>query len=325
MSEFGQPEVLVASEVPDPAPGEGQALIDVELANITFVETQVRAGRAPNPAMVWDLPVIPGNGVGGVVAAVGAGVDSALVDRRVVSSTDWSGAYAERVAVDAAQLVAVPDGLGMPEAVALLADGRTATLLVRSVEIREGETVLVEAAGGGVGSLLVQLARNAGARVVAAAGDDRKLSLARELGAHVAINYRDPEWVDRVKAELGEPAGTGGGVDLAFDGVGGAIGRASFDLVRDGGRFLPFGMASGAFVEIPEDEAARRRVTIVRIARPTPEETVELTRTALTEAAAGRLRPVIGQTFPLEDAARAHAAIESRATTGKTLLVVRDG
>jgi NADPH2:quinone reductase len=331
MSEFGPPEVLVASEVPDPAPGEGQALIDVELANITFVETQVRAGRAPNPAMVWDLPVIPGNGVGGVVAAVGAGVDPALVGTRVVSSTDWSGAYAERVAVDAAQLVAVPDGLGMREAVALLADGRTATLLVRSVGIRKGETVLVEAAGGGVGSLLVQLARNAGARVVAAAGDDRKLELARELGAHIAINYRHPEWADRVKAELGEPAGTDGemdaigGVDLAFDGVGGAIGRASFDLVRDGGRFFPFGMASGAFVEIPEDEAARRQVTVVRIARPTPEEAVQLTRTALTEAAAWRLRPVIGQTFPLEDAARAHAAIESRATTGKTLLVVRDG
>jgi NADPH2:quinone reductase len=236
------------------------------------------------------------------------------VGRRVVSSTDWSGAYAERVAVDAGQLVAVPDGLGMPEAVALLADGRTATLLVRSVGIREGETVLVEAAGGGVGSLLVQLARNAGARVVAAAGDDRKLGLARELGAAVTVNYRDEEWVEEI-----------GAVDLAFDGVGGAIGRASFDLVRDGGRFFPFGMASGAFVEIPEEEAARRRVTVVRIARPTPEETVELTRIALTEAVAGRLRPIIGQTFPLEDAARAHAAIESRATTGKTLLVVRDG
>jgi NADPH2:quinone reductase len=127
------------------------------------------------------------------------------------------------------------------------------------------------------------------------------------------VNYREEGWVEEIDA-----------VDLAFDGVGGAIGRASFDLVRDGGRFFPFGMASGTFVEIPEDEAARRRVTIVRIAPPTPEEAVELTRAALADAAAGRLRPVIGQTFPLEDAAGAHAAIESRATTGKTLLVVRN-
>lgn len=316
LSEFGPPETLVASEAPDPVAGAGQVVVDVELVNITFVETQVRAGRAPNPAMVPELPVIPGNGVGGVVAAVGAAVDPALVGTRVITSTNWSGAYAERVAVDAGGLVAVPDELGMAEAVALLADGRTATLFVRSVGLEAGETVLVEAAGGGVGSLLVQLARNAGARVIAAAGEDRKLELARELGADVTVNYRGAEWAERVRTELGD------GVDVAFDGVGGAVGSASFDLVRAGGRFFPFGMASGAFAEISDDEAARRDVTIVRISQPTPEETLELTHAALAEAAAGRLRPVIGQRFPLEEAAQAHSAIESRATVGKTLLVV---
>jgi NADPH2:quinone reductase len=317
LSEFGPPEALVASEVPDPVAGAGQVLIDVAFANITFVETQVRAGSAPNLAMVPELPVIPGNGVGGVVAAVGAAVDRALVGTRVITSTGWSGAYAEQVAVDVGGLVAVPDGLGMAEAVALLADGRTATLFVRSVGLKAAETVLVEAAGGGVGTLLVQLVRNAGARVVAAAGEDRKLDLARDLGAAVTVNYREAGWTERVRAELGD------GVDIAFDGVGGAIGRASFDLVRDGGRFFPFGMASGAFFATPEDEVARRGVTVVRIAPPTPEETLELTRAALAEAEAGRLCPVIGQRFPLEDASRAHAAIESRATIGKTLLVVR--
>jgi NADPH2:quinone reductase len=99
LHEFGPPEVLVPAEVPDPVAGTGQVLIDVEFANITFVETQVRAGRAPNPAMLPELPVIPGNGVGGVVIRVGAGVDPALVGRRVITSTGGSGGYAERVAV----------------------------------------------------------------------------------------------------------------------------------------------------------------------------------------------------------------------------------
>jgi NADPH:quinone reductase len=315
LREFGPPEALVAAEVPDPVPGPGRALIEVEIANITFVETQVRAGRPPSPAMAPRLPAILGNGVGGVVAAVGAEVDPGLVSSRVVTSTGGSGGYAERVVVDAAGLIAVPGQLGMAEAVALLADGRTALSLLRSAEPRAGETVLVEAAAGGVGSLLVQLGRAAGARVVAAAGGQRKLRLAADLGAAVTVDYTLPDWTERVRAL--------GGVDVAFDGVGGQVGQAAFGLVRPGGRFCPFGMASGAFARIPDGEADRRGVTVVPGIRLTPEETRALARQALAEAAAGRLRPVIGQRFPLERAADAHAAIESRATVGKTLLAVR--
>jgi NADPH2:quinone reductase len=316
LREFGPPDELAAAEVADPAPGPGQALVDVEIANITFVDTQLRAGRAPNPAMAPTPPAILGSGVGGVVAAVGDGADGSLVSSRVVASTGRGG-YAERVAVDAAALIPVPDGLGLPEAVALLADGRTALSLVRTARVHAGETVLVPAAGGGVGSLLVQLATAAGARVVAAAGGGRKQELVRELGATSAVDYRQPDWAERVQAE------TGGGVDLAFDGVGGAVGLAAFELVRDGGRFSAFGMASGAFVRIPEGEAERRGITVIRGAPITPEDSRALQRQALAEAVAGRLRPVIGQRFPLEHAADAHAAIEARATIGKTLLVVR--
>jgi NADPH2:quinone reductase len=315
LREFGPPEALAEAEVPDSVPGQGQALIEVEIANITFVETQLRAGRAPNPAMAPRLPAILGNGVGGVVAAVGAWVDPSLVSSRVITSTGGSGGYAERVAVDAAGLIPVPDELALAEAVALLADGRTALSLVRSAALRPGETVLVEAAAGGVGSLLVQLAGTAGASVVAAAGGERKLRLAADLGAGVTVDYTEPEWVDRVRQRVG-------GVDVAFDGVGGEAGLAAFGLVRDGGRFCPFGMASGAFVRIPDGEAGRRSVTVVRGTPITPEEGRALTRMALAEAVAGRLRPVIGQRFPLERAADAHAAIESRATIGKTLLLV---
>jgi NADPH2:quinone reductase len=315
LREFGPPEALVAAEVPDPVPGQGQALVEVEIANITFVETQLRAGRAPNPAMAPRLPAILGNGVGGVVASVGPGVDPALVSSRVITSTGGSGGYAERVAVDAAGLITVPDELEMAEAVALLADGRTALSLVRAAAPRPGETVLVEAAAGGVGSLLVQLARAAGANVAAAAGGERKLRVAADLGASATVDYTEPGWAERLREQLG-------GVDVAFDGVGGEAGRAAFELVRAGGRFCPFGMASGAFARIPEGEAERRNVTVVRGGPMPLEEARALARACLAEAVAGRLRPVIGQRVPLDRAADAHAAIEARATIGKTLLVV---
>jgi len=254
MRRFGPPDVLVPEDVPAPAAGPGQALVAVDLVNVTFVETQVRAGRAPNPAMAPALPAIPGNGVGGRVEAVGAGVEPALVGRRVVTSTGGGGAYAERVAVDAGGLLEVPDGLSLRDAVALLADGRTALGLVRQAAPAAGETVLVEAAAGGVGSLLVQLAAAAGARVVGLAGGPDKLDLARSLGADVAIDYRDAGWPDAVRTAAD------GGVDVVFDGVGGDVGRAAFDLVRPGGRFVAFGLASGAFTRVDDAEAEARGV-----------------------------------------------------------------
>jgi NADPH2:quinone reductase len=315
LREFGPPDRLVAEEVPDPAAGAGQALIDVEFASITFVETQVRAGHPPVPAMAPRLPAILGNGVGGVVSSVGAGVDASLAGRRVVTTTGGSGGYAERVAVDAAAPIPVPGRLGLAEAVALLADGRTAIALIRAAAVRAGETVLVEAAAGGVGSLLVQLARDAGARVVAAAGGARKVSLATSLGADVAVDYTEPGWAEHAR-------GLAGDADVVFDGVGGEVSAAAFGLLRPGGRLCAYGMASGAFAPIPGDVAASRGVTVIRGAALTPEQMRELSQVALVQAAAGRLRPVIGQTYPLERAADAHAAIETRATVGKTLLVM---
>lgn len=312
LKEFGGPEVLVPGEAPDPAPGEGQALIDVEFVNITFVETQMRSGTGPAPVKL-EPPVIPGNGVGGVVAAVGEGVDAGLVGRRVVSSTGGSGAYAEKVAVDAKGLFEVPDGLALDDAVALLADGRTATMMVGAADVRAGERVLVEAAAGGVGTLLVQLAKARGAAVVAAAGGASKAEVAMGLGADEAVDYREPGWAGKV-----------GPVDVVFDGVGGDVAREAFTLLRSGGRMVSFGLASGEWASIPEEDAAGRGVTLVR-PQATPEQLREFTVSALQEAAQGRLRPVIGRRFPLEGAADAHRAIESRSTVGKTLLEVRPG
>lgn len=156
LREFGGPEVLVPGAAPDPVPGEGQVLIDVAHANLTFVETQFRAtGRGP---FAGRLPMIPGNGVGGTVTALGPGADPGWLGRRVVSATGGSGGYAELAAVPAEGLHPVPDGLPLDAATALLADGRTARLLLETAAPAPGERVLVTAAAGGVGTLLVQLA-----------------------------------------------------------------------------------------------------------------------------------------------------------------------
>ena len=296
MTAFGPPEVLVPGEAPEPEPADGQVVVDVVHANITFVETQFRAtGFGPLRA---EPPLIPGNGVGGRVEG-----------RRVITSLDGTGGYAERVAIDEARLIDVPAELALDQAVALLADGRTAVRLLRTVVLRPGERVLVEAAAGGVGTLLVQLAKAAGAEVVGVAGGERKVALVERLGADAAVDYSLPGWETRA-----------GAVDVVLDGVGGEVARSAFGLLRPGGRMHSFGAAGGDWSPIGADEAAARDITLIAGSRPDPAELRACTLEALAEAAAGRLQPVIGQRFPLEQAAAAHAAIESRSTIGKTLL-----
>jgi NADPH2:quinone reductase len=313
--EFGPPEVLEPGEVDEVRAGPDEVVIDVEFANVTFVETQVRAGRPPHPSMLPALPAILGNGVGGTVRGGTVGGGAAGPAQRVVASLNGTGGYAERAVSPASKLIGVPDELATRDAVALLADGRTALALAARAELRAGETVLIEAAGGGVGTLLVQIARNAGARIVALAGHPRKLALARDLGADLTVDYRHDGWERQVRDATGQ-------VDVVFDGVGGDIGLAAFGLLGAGGRFCPFGMASGSFTPVTPEQARAWRVSIRSGAGGSPEELAALARTALAEAAAGRLRPVIGQEFGLDEAAAAHAAIEARETIGKTLLTV---
>ncbi|GAA3642140.1 zinc-binding dehydrogenase [Nonomuraea antimicrobica] len=298
---FGGPEALVVEELPDPVPGAGQVLVEVEVAGITFVETQVRADRGPRRA---ELPAVLGNGVAGTVTAVGDGVDPSAEGTRVVTTLGGYGGYAELALAGADDLLPIPAGLSPEHAVALLADGRTAVGLATAAAPRPGEWVLVEAAGGGVGSLLVQLARDAGARVVGAASSAAKRDLAASLGAELTVDYTDPGWTDVVREATG-------GLDVVFDGVGGDLGTAAQALLKDGGRLSVYGMAGGPMT-VPDP-----RVTAV--AWPAV-DLRELSGQALELAAAGRLRPTIGATFPLESAAEAHAAIEARTVIGKTLL-----
>ncbi|WP_033441570.1 zinc-binding dehydrogenase [Saccharothrix sp. NRRL B-16314] len=307
MTGFGGPEVLVGGDAPEPVAGAGQVVVDVAYAGITFVETQFRrTGMGP---FALRPPAVPGNGVAGVVASIGAGVDPSWTGARVITSTGGHGGYAERAVAAEADLVRVPDGLALDKAVALLADGRTASMNLRAVGPVAGQRVLVLAAAGGVGTLLVQLARAEGATVVGAAGG--KASLISSLGA-VPVDYRETGWASAVAP-----------VDVVFDGVGGAVAREAFGLLRAGGRMSSYGLAGGSWADVKPEEAAARGVTLVGLSRPDAAELRSLVSSVLASAAAGRLVPVVGQRFPLERAADAHAAIESRATVGKTVLEVR--
>ena len=247
------------------------------------------------------------------MARVGPGVDSELIGRRVLTSLGGSGGYAERAVADTGGLIDLPDQLKMKDAVALLADGRTAMLLVRAAPDSGGRDRAGRSGGWRRGSLLVQFACSTGARVVGPVGSQQKLDCARKLGASLVVNYADAAWADQLRREVGQ-------VDVVFDGVGGTIGVAAFQLLCPGGRFSAFGMASGSFAPVSEEDAVARDVSLIRGGRSTPGELRDLAQLALTEAVAGRLQPVIGQSYPLERAADAHAAIEGRATIGKTLL-----
>ena len=313
----GPPQVLSAVERPDPEPGPGQVLVDVAVAAITFVDTQMRAGTFPGlPASAF--PVVLGNGVGGTVTGLGEGVDRAWLGAEVVTSTGGRGGYASRALAAADDLHRVRPGLALRDAVALLADGRTALALIQAAAVGPDQAVAVTAAGGGVGGLLVQLAHRAGAEVVALAGDERKLAHARSLGASATVDYRAEGWADRV----GEAAPAG--LDVAFDGVGGDVSPVLVARIHPGGRYLPHGAASGRWAAVDEERVGERGITVIPLPAVGggPADMYRLVEQAFALAAAGDLRPTVGQVYPLDDAAVAHAAIEARTTLGKTLLIV---
>ncbi len=240
-------------------------------------------------------------------------------------STAWvssrSGGYVERAAVDVANLLPVPDGLSMSEAITVLHDGSTALLAFEQAAVKPSEWVLVNAAGGSLGSLLVPMAKAAGARVIGAARGSRKLDAVRKWGADAAIDYTSPGWADQVLEVTG-----GHGVDVVFDGAGGDQGRTAYDLSAAGARVLAYGASSGNFVQVDPAEAAAKGVTVFGImeigASADPAEVRASMERLLDDAAAGRVTLHVGQTFPLTHAAAAHAAIEARETVGKTLLLV---
>jgi NADPH2:quinone reductase len=314
---FGGPEVLVAQEAPDPVAGPDEVVVAVRAADVLWVETMIRRGEG-RPDWPMTPPYVPGNAVVGHVLSVGDGVDPSWVGRAVATGTGGTGGYAERVKVPAAGLTPVPDGLDLTDAAALLHDGVTALALMETTRISGEDTVLVVGASGGLGILSVQLAKAEGARVVAVARDKRKLALIRTLGPDAVIDSDAPDWVGQTRAALG-----GAGATVVLDNIGGAVGEAAFALVAAGGRFSAHGTPSGRFAQVDPARAERRGVTVTGIGEVqlSPEEYRRLTARAFAEAAAGRISPLVGQTYSLAKAADAHAAIEARRVFGKTLLL----
>ena len=315
----GPPDVLEVTDLPDPSPGPGEVVVAVEVAATTFIDTQRRAGGGPHPLDPAAFPVVLGNGVAGTVLALGQGVDRSWLRAAVVTSTGGSGGYASRAVAAVGDLHLIPEHVDSLTAAALLADGRTALGLIRAARVSPTETVVVTAAAGGVGSLLVQLVLQAGGDAVALAGGPAKLAHARSLGALVAVDYRQLDWPTRLDAAL-----AGRQIDVVFDGVGGDVSAPLAARLGHSGRYVPHGAASGRYGTVDGTDLANRGVEVVPLSAvaTTPEESFSLVEEALALAASGALRPTIGQIYPLEEAAKAHAAMEARATLGKTLLLV---
>ncbi|MFJ1759179.1 zinc-binding dehydrogenase [Amycolatopsis sp. NPDC088138] len=302
---FGGPEVLEPVTLPTPGPGEGQLRVDVAFAGTGWLDTLIRRGDAP-PGFEVTPPYVPGGAVAGTVTALGPGVAGEWLGARVVTRASGGG-YADTAIADAGFAFRVPDGLGLPEALAVLDDGSTAVALLERTPVEAGDDVLVLPGVGGLGSLLVQLARDAS--VIAAVRGPEKVKLAHDLGVQ-AVDYGEPDWATRVP-----------GVDVVFDGVGGPLGATALSLLRDGGRFSGYGMSSGAPTVVPAHD--RRRLASVTDMSQLPEfwpETPRRVRAALQSAASGRLVPLIGRTYPLAEAAKAHADFEQRRAVGKILL-----
>ncbi|WP_433663102.1 zinc-binding dehydrogenase [Nocardia sp. CA-128927] len=324
--EFGGPEVLSVREVPEPVAGPGEVVVDVAAADVMFLDTRLRSGWG-GEFFKLATPYVPGGAVAGVISAVGAGVDASWIGRRVTTATAASkigggqpiGGYAEKALAKVDSLTAVPEGLSLPQAVALAHDGKTALAVFDRAAIRPGEWVLITAAGGGLGTLLIQLARAAGAHVIAAARGRTKLELAERLGADAVVDYSELGWSDKARAATG-----GAGANVVLDGAGGALGEAALDAAADDSRFLGYGASAGEFAALDADAAKARGITVYTLFDITDAGTdwPGLAERSLAEAAAGRLEVVIGQTFPLDDAESAHAAIESRTAVGRTLLTV---
>lgn len=314
--EYGGPEQLKLEQVDIGAPGPGQLKIRNRAVGLNFVDVYQRTGLYKTP-----LPFTAGNEGAGDVIAVGAGVTDFEVGDRIAYQGPV-GAYADERLLPAEKAARLPDGISYETAAAALLKGATAYyLLHRTHELKAGETILVHAAAGGTGQILVQWAKAIGARVIGTAGSDEKCQIVRNNGADLAINYKTDDFVARVKAFT-----DGKGVDVVYDGVGQATFEPSLDCLKVRGLMVSFGNASGP-VSIPRLGILADKGSLY-VTRPTgagyfrTAEDLRMAADALFNMIElGRIKVAIDQTRPLAEAVEAQRALEARATTGSTVLL----
>ena len=316
IKQTGGPEVLQLAELPVPQPKPNEAVVKIAASGVNFIDVYQREGRYK-----VALPFVPGQEGAGVVTAVGSDVKSLKPGDRVA----WSsilGSYAEYAAVPADRLVHVPQGVSDQQAASAMLQGMTAHYLIYDTfPLKRGQTALVHAAAGGVGRLLVQMAHNIGARVIATASTEEKAKLAQEAGADEVIRYTQADFEVETKRLTG-----GKGVDVVYDGVGKTTFEKGLNVLRPRGMMVLFGGSSGAVP--PFDLIQLSQKGSLYLTRPTlvnyiatREELQSRSSAVFKMIAEGKLQLRIAHTYPLADAARAHQDLEGRTTTGKLLLI----
>jgi NADPH2:quinone reductase len=307
IKEFGGPEVLEHTELPDPEPGDGEVLVRVARAGINFADTHVTRN---DYLAEQELPMVPGGEISGTTP-----------DGRRVAALLMNGGYAEQVAVPKAALVPVPDKVDDEQAAALLLQGLTAwSLLNVSARLQQGETVVIEAAAGGTGSLAVQLAKRAGAgRVIALASSEEKRNLALDLGADAAVDSRAEDLREEILA-----ANDGEMVDVVLEMSGGDAFEQTLRTLAPFGRLVAFGIASREENAVKTGHLMRNSRAVIGFWLVHMFRRPELLRRGIEEllgaAESGELRAVIGGVYPLSEVRRAHEEIAGRRTQGKLLL-----
>jgi NADPH2:quinone reductase len=317
VEETGGSDKLQVREVDPPRPGPGDLLVDVAAAGVNFIDIYQRKGLYPR-----DLPFVVGSEGAGTVAAVGTDVTDVAVGDRVAWGQVENCGYAEQVAVPAARVVPVPEGIDLGLAAAVMLQGMTAQYLcVSTFPARSGHTALVHAAAGGVGLLLTQMLAAKGVRVLATTSTEEKAELARGAGAAEVIRYTEADVLAEVRRLT-----DGRGVDVVYDGVGRSTFDAGLDCLVPRGMMVLFGASSGPVA--PVDPQTLNRKGSLFLTRPslahhvaTREELLSRADSVLGQVASGALDVRLGGRYPLEEASRAHDDLEGRRTTGKLLIM----
>lgn len=320
-TQYGGPEVLNYIELEKPKPRDFEVLIKIEAIGVNYADTARREGQY---VVNTPLPYVPGSEVAGTVIEIGSNVKHVCVGDRVVTllSSKRATGYAEYTVANSSSLIPIPESVDMNSAVALPLQGLSAYHILKTMgRLEKGETVLVHAAAGGVGTIAIQLAKLFGAgKVIATASNEEKLSLAKELGADVCINYTKEGWEKHVHESTG-----GIGVDVALEMAGGDIFRKTLDCLAPFGRLVIYGVASGEQARLYPSTLMAENKSVIGFFLPGIMKREELYRSSLMElltfVGEDKLKLTLGGVFPLTNAAEVHRLLQARQTKGKLVLI----